>query len=152
MCLCTSQKNNYRDVLIPSRKREHGRSSASDAKHRKHEAYFVKANKGRERNSQLCGSIGHFQKHINSVNSSLNHPKTCKFCGGSAYLVCVNCSVALHFLHHQGIHKVNQCFFGYHNDGFFGIACYDTNVSDVKNLIVHINHRLKRKIQISLMI
>ena len=37
-------------------------------------------------------------------------------CEGSAYLVCGNCGVALHFLPQKGDHKVKQCFLDYKND------------------------------------
>ena len=80
----------------------------------------------------MCGIISQLHKRINLVKYSLKHPKNCKACGGSAYLVCGTCGVALNFLLQKGDHKGKQCFFNYHIGDLFGLAHDDTDIYDAK--------------------
>ena len=48
------------------------------------------------------------------------------------YSTCGVCGVPLHYMPAKGKHEGMTCFFDYHSDIFFGLACDDTKVNKTK--------------------
>lgn len=77
---------------------------------------------GNDQLPRLCGDLSLLMLHIESLDTSLHHPKKCCVCGEDCYAVCKVCSEAVH---QPFAKKGKLCFFDRHNDAKFGLCRCD---------------------------
>ena len=82
--------------------------------------------------SRLCGNLEKIMCHVQSITGSKKHGRKCAVCGKEAYTSCGLCNIGLHYNAKQGVGCGKMCFFDYHDDQFFGLACADCTLVGTK--------------------